>query len=414
MTTETRETLFRHLILLCKEIAGGEYRDVAGLFELTKGQLYPPVVAELAEAFGMMMVQLEAREYRLNEIIAEMKAVQTELAAAREHLSRENLRLKKTLKETFGPVRILGTSPAIQELLKRVGKIADTPVNVLITGETGTGKELIAKTIHYNSSRSDRPFLALNCTVIPETIFESEMFGIEKGVATGVEKRIGKIEQADGGTIFLDEIGDMPLSSQGKILRVIEERRVERVGGRGSIPVDVRIMAATHRDLKAGIEKGTFREDLYYRLNVINLHVPPPPRPPRGHPPAGQVLLRKGRAPDGQAGGVVFPGGNGKAPHISLAGQCPGIGERGGTGGRPGLWRDHHPRRSFGKPAGLFLFRYKRSEPVPGKKRGTPSHRKDPGHRQWQQNPGRPASWLEPRRSAPQAPALRAFIIGGF
>ncbi len=275
MTAETRETLFRHLIILCKEIAGGEYRDVAELFELTKDQLYPPVVAELAEAFGMMMVQLEAREYRLNEIIAEMKAVQTELASAREHLSRENLRLKKTLKETFGPVRILGTSPAIQELLKRVEKIADTPVNVLITGETGTGKELIAKTIHYNSSRSDRPFLALNCTAIPETIFESEMFGIEKGVATGVEKRIGKIEQADGGTIFLDEIGDMPLASQGKILRVIEERRVERVGGRGSIPVDVRIMAATHRDLKAGIEKGTFREDLYYRLNVINLHVPP-------------------------------------------------------------------------------------------------------------------------------------------
>ncbi|MCX5828470.1 MAG: sigma 54-interacting transcriptional regulator [Deltaproteobacteria bacterium] len=146
---------------------------------------------------------------------------------------------------------------------------------VLITGETGTGKELVAKTLHYASNRSDKPFIVLNCSAIPETIFESEIFGIEKGIATGVDKRIGKIEQAHEGAIFLDEIGDMPLTSQTKILRVIEDRILDRVGGRKPIPVDIRIVAATNKDLKKAIKNGLFREDLFYRLNVVNLVIPP-------------------------------------------------------------------------------------------------------------------------------------------
>jgi DNA-binding NtrC family response regulator len=148
-------------------------------------------------------------------------------------------------------------------------------VNVLITGESGTGKELVAKALHYNSPRARRPFVALNCAALPETLLESELFGIEKGVATGVDSRVGQFQKADGGTLFLDEIGDLSLTAQAKILRVLQERVLERVGGRNSIAVDVRLLAATNKDLEAEIAKGTFREDLYYRIKVIHVHMPP-------------------------------------------------------------------------------------------------------------------------------------------
>jgi Nif-specific regulatory protein len=156
-----------------------------------------------------------------------------------------------------------------------VERIRDSVVNVLITGESGTGKELIAKALHYNSPRARRPFVALNCAALPETLLESELFGIEKGVATGVDSRLGQFQKADGGTLFLDEIGDLSLTAQAKILRVLQERVLERVGGRHSIPVDVRLLAATNKDLEAEIAKGGFREDLYYRIKVIHVHMPP-------------------------------------------------------------------------------------------------------------------------------------------
>ncbi len=170
---------------------------------------------------------------------------------------------------------IIGTSPKILDVVRLIEKISDSSISVLITGESGTGKELAARTIHMNSPRSDKPFIAINCAALPESLLESELFGIEKGVATGVEKRLGKIETANGGTLFLDEIGDMSLSAQAKLLRVLQERKLERVGGRGAIDVDIRILAATNKGLKKEIEKGTFREDLYYRLNVVQIHMPP-------------------------------------------------------------------------------------------------------------------------------------------
>ena len=159
---------------------------------------------------------------------------------------------------------IIGTSPRIQEVIRLVEKIADSPLNVLITGESGTGKELVARTIHYNSSRFGKPFIDINCAALPESLLESELFGIERGVATGVEKRVGKIEMASGGTLFLDEIGDMSLPAQAKLLRVLQERKMERVGGRNPINVYVRILAATNKNLRSEIEKRNFREDLYY------------------------------------------------------------------------------------------------------------------------------------------------------
>jgi len=171
---------------------------------------------------------------------------------------------------------IIGRSEAMQAVYKAIGRVAVTDATVLIRGESGTGKELIARAVYQYSRRAERPFLVINCVAIPETLLESELFGYEKGAFTGAaHRRIGKIEQANGGTIFLDEIGDMPLSLQAKILRLLQEKSIERLGGRQTIPVDVRIIAATNRDLEASIAEGTFREDLYYRLKVITIWLPP-------------------------------------------------------------------------------------------------------------------------------------------
>jgi len=171
---------------------------------------------------------------------------------------------------------IFGRSKSMQEVYKAIGRVASTDATVLIRGESGTGKELVARAIYQHSIRSDKPFLVINCVAIPETLLESELFGYEKGAFTGaVNRRVGKIEQAHGGTVFLDEIGDMPFSIQAKILRLLQEKSIERLGGRSPIPVDVRVIAATNRDLEAALAEGRFREDLYYRLKVVTLILPP-------------------------------------------------------------------------------------------------------------------------------------------
>jgi DNA-binding NtrC family response regulator len=170
---------------------------------------------------------------------------------------------------------IIGSCPGMQEAYKAIGRVADQSFPVLITGETGTGKELVARAIYQHSPRAKGPFLALNCAAIPENLLESELFGHEKGSFTGADRRrIGKFEQCSGGTLFLDEIGDMPPSTQAKMLRVLQEQAFERVGGNDTIRTDVRLIAATHRDLKAWSEEGKFRPDLYYRLGVFSIHLP--------------------------------------------------------------------------------------------------------------------------------------------
>ena len=171
---------------------------------------------------------------------------------------------------------IIGSCPLMQEAYKAIGRVADHSFPVLITGETGTGKELVARAIYQHGPRAKAPFLALNCAAIPENLLESELFGHEKGAFTGADRRrIGKFEQCSGGTLFLDEIGDMPPATQAKILRVLQEQSFERVGGNETISTDVRLIAATHRDLKAWSEEGKFRPDLYYRLSVFTIHLPP-------------------------------------------------------------------------------------------------------------------------------------------
>jgi len=171
---------------------------------------------------------------------------------------------------------LVGSCPAMREVYKAIGRVAGQDVPVLITGESGTGKELVARAIYQHGPRAKAPFLALNCAAIPEQLLESELFGHEKGAFTGADrKRIGKFEQVSGGTLFLDEIGDMPLALQAKILRVLQEQSFERVGGNETVRTDVRLIAATHRDLTAWSAEGKFRPDLYYRLGVFTIHLPP-------------------------------------------------------------------------------------------------------------------------------------------
>jgi DNA-binding NtrC family response regulator len=171
---------------------------------------------------------------------------------------------------------IIGTCPTMREVYKAIGRVAGQDVPVLITGESGTGKELVARAIYQHGPRSKAPFLALNCAAIPEQLLESELFGHEKGAFTGADrKRIGKFEQCHGGTLFLDEVGDMPPALQSKMLRVLQDQTFERVGGNETVSTDVRVIAATHRDLKAWSEEGKFRSDLYYRLGVFTIHLPP-------------------------------------------------------------------------------------------------------------------------------------------
>jgi two-component system response regulator HydG len=200
------------------------------------------------------------------------------LERAMEHamLKAENRRLKDGLAERFDRRHIIGSSPALERLLETVAYVAPSEATVLIAGESGTGKELIAGAVHYNSARREGPFVKINCAAITETLFESELFGHEKGAFTGAERRKeGRFVQADGGTLFLDEISAMPLTMQVKLLRVLQERELTRVGGEALISVDVRVMAATNRDIEALIRQGQFREDLYYRVNVVRLDVPP-------------------------------------------------------------------------------------------------------------------------------------------
>jgi Nif-specific regulatory protein len=202
------------------------------------------------------------------QLIGELRRREDELAEQNAHLMRE-------VESKYSTHGIIGAGVRIQQVVRLVERIRDSLVNVLITGESGTGKEMVAKAIHYTSARARRPFVALNCAALPETLLESELFGIEKGVATGVEQRVGQFQKADGGTLFLDEVGDLSLIAQAKILRVLQERVMERVGGRNAISVDVRLLAATNKDLEAEIAKGAFREDLYYRIKVVHIHMPP-------------------------------------------------------------------------------------------------------------------------------------------
>ncbi len=244
------------------------------LFALTDQGSPSKKISSLAESFGLMLVKLETRELKQKELIAALEKNNKALKIATRKLGEQNKSLVVSLREKYSPAMFVGQCRQMQTVTQTALNIARHPINTLILGASGTGKEVFAKIIHYNSLRAENPFLAINCTAIPDALFESEMFGIEKGVATGVLQRRGLFEQAHTGTVFLDEIGDMSLVNQAKLLRVLEEREVVRVGATKPIKIDVKIISATNADIKQAVKQGKFREDLYYRLDVVELTLP--------------------------------------------------------------------------------------------------------------------------------------------
>ncbi len=222
-------------------------------------------------------MKLGAYDFITKPFSGERLLITVKNAIENNELRSEVEKLRKELQERYQFKNIIGQSGAMQEVFRAVAKVIDSNVTVLLQGESGTGKELIARAIHYESKkRRNKPFVAVNCSALPESLLESELFGHEKGAFTGAAgRRIGKFEQADGGTIFLDEIGEMAPSTQVKVLRVLQEREFERVGGNELVKVDVRVISATNKDLEEAVKRGEFREDLYYRIAVFPIRIPP-------------------------------------------------------------------------------------------------------------------------------------------
>jgi len=221
-------------------------------------------------------IKMGAFDYITKPVKSDEILIVVEKALKFRQLERENTLLKQQLRRKYRFENFVGDSGPIQKVFELIERVADTDSTVLITGESGTGKELIAKAIHYNSHRQDNPMVVINCGAIPEELLESELFGHEKGAFTGAHKmRVGRFELANGGTIFLDEIGDMSPNLQVKLLRVLQEQKFERVGGTRTLEIDVRILAATNKNLISAVNRGRFRQDLFYRLNVIPIRVPP-------------------------------------------------------------------------------------------------------------------------------------------
>jgi DNA-binding NtrC family response regulator len=251
-----------------------------GLLEAARA-IDPEVAVIVMTAYGTIESAVSAMkggaaDYLTKPLNLEELRHRLERARERRTLRAENRELREALQERHRIAGIIGESGAMQEVLSLVHRVAASDATVLIRGESGTGKELIAKAIHYASERAARPLVRVNCAALPETLLEAELFGHEKGAFTGAHAaRQGRFEAAQGGSLFLDEIGDLPLHLQVKLLRVLQEREIERLGSSRPIGVDVRLLAATHRDLEAAVRAGTFRDDLYYRINVVTVTVPP-------------------------------------------------------------------------------------------------------------------------------------------
>jgi len=232
-------------------------------------------------AYGTIEMAVQAMKegaysYLTKPIQYEDLSLQVKNAVERHRLTRELRSLRDEVEERYHFGNILGRNPRMQEVFQVIRTVAETDATVLVQGESGTGKELVARAIHYNSGRRDKPFVVVSCSALPETLLESELFGHEKGAFTGaIRQRIGRFEMAEGGTVFLDEIGEMTMPVQLKLLRVLQEREIERVGGNQTLKVDVRVIAATHRDLQQAMEERHFRQDLFYRLNVVPIKLPP-------------------------------------------------------------------------------------------------------------------------------------------
>jgi len=244
-------------------------------------RIYPDLPVVIMTAYGTVEGAVQAMkegavDYILKPIKMEEMEILIEKTLSVRRLQDENRSLRQELQSVYGSTSIVGNHPAIQKVIQLISQVAGTKATVLVQGESGTGKEIVARAIHYQSDRASKSFVVINCAAIPSNLLESELFGHEKGAFTGaIKTKKGRLELADQGTLFLDEIGEMPKELQVKILRVLEEQKFQRVGGIEDVEVDNRIIAATNKDLKQAVEAGAFRDDLFYRLNVITISIPP-------------------------------------------------------------------------------------------------------------------------------------------
>ena len=266
--------------LILTDLALG--RGTSGMDVLCASKAHRPETAVvMITAHGSEKIAVEAMKQGAEDYVPkpfdnEELRVVVARALERTQLQREHRMLLERVEREYGFENLVGSGPGMRQVFETIQKVAETDLSVLIRGESGTGKEGVAQALHQRSSRRTRPFVAVNCAAISPQLVESELFGHEKGAFTGADaRRVGKFEAADGGTIFLDEIGDMAPETQAKVLRVLEEKKLERVGGDSPVEVDVRVVAATHRDLEAEVKDGRFREDLYYRLKVVEIVIPP-------------------------------------------------------------------------------------------------------------------------------------------
>jgi DNA-binding NtrC family response regulator len=266
--------------LVLTDLALGSGPSGMAVLEKTKA-LRPETAVVMITAHGSEKVAVEAMKAGAEDYVPkpfdnDQIRLVVKRALDRTRLARENRMLLERVEREYGFENLIGSGPAMQRVFAAIQKVAETDLTVLVRGESGTGKELVAQALHQRSPRRDRPFVAVNCAAISAELVESELFGHEKGAFTGADaRRLGRFEIANGGTIFLDEIGDMAPETQAKVLRVLQERTLVRVGGTKPIEVDVRVVAATHRNLEQEVARGSFREDLYYRLRVVELVLPP-------------------------------------------------------------------------------------------------------------------------------------------
>jgi two-component system, NtrC family, response regulator HydG len=262
-------------------------------------EVRPEIPIILMTAFGSIETAIEAmRRGAFHYVVKPLKltemAINVDRALEHRKLQRDNTALRQEVKRSWSMGPLVGKSAGMKEVFDLVSRVSKVTANILITGESGTGKEMVARAIHESGPRAQKPFVAINCTAIPETLLESELFGHAKGSFTGaIQRKRGLFEEAAGGTLFLDEIGDMNVALQSKLLRVLQEKKVRAVGENVARDVDVRIVAATHKDLKAAIRDGRFREDLFYRLSVIPIVIPPLRQRPEDIPPLAEHFLKK-------------------------------------------------------------------------------------------------------------------------
>ncbi len=322
--------------------------DGLGVLRAAK-ELDPALPVILMTGYGAIdeavaAVREGALDYLTKPIDHEHLVLSVSRAIEQRRIVTENLLLKEALGPRHGAPTIIGDHPALMEVLRSLRRVAPTDTTVLLGGESGTGKELFARALHAHSDRADGPFVAINCAAIPETLLETELFGHEKGAFTGANARkLGKFEVAHGGTLFLDEIGEMPVNLQAKVLRVLEDRSFERLGSNTTLHVDVRLVAASNRDLRAAVSARTLREDLFFRLSVFPIVIPPLRERGLGRASTGAPLRRAVRARAEQAAAAPLVGGDRRARDTCVARQRPRVAELHRARGDPRRGR-HDPR----------------------------------------------------------------------